>query len=298
MTDQSTNQNSDGAGGEGAAGGAGGEQQGGGAPGAGGEGQSWLEKAGLPEDVRGHASVKKYAKSPEDLARAVIHLESHLGIPADQIVRMPKADDKEGFAALYNKLGRPEKPDGYTAKIEGDQMDEATFSAFKSQAHELGLSNVQVEGLAKWYGATGAQTMEQLQAADTAARTANETALKGEFGQAYEQNVQLAADAAVKFGGEDLANWLKETGAGNDPRVIKAWLAVAKAAAEPGTPDPSGNQGGDRKVMTPAEAEAELAKMESDPEIMKALTDPNHINKQHYHERRLMLIKLSKGNKA
>lgn len=294
MTDQATNQSSEGGDAGGAADQAADKGVDKAATGGGGDGASWLETAGLPEDVRNHATVKKYAASPEGLARAVIHLEGHLGAPAEQIIRLPKPDDKDGQAALWNRLGRPETPDKYTAEIDGDQMDKETFSAFKAQAHEMGLTDAQVKGLAAWYAATGAQTAEKLQADDAAARTANEAALKSDYGAAYDQTVTEAAAAALKFGGEEYADYLKRTGLGNDPATIKAWAAVAKAAAEPGSPDPSNRGGDSRRTLSPAEAEAELAKMEADPEISKILTDPNHPNKDFYHNKRLELIKQAK----
>jgi len=291
MTDQNTNLNSDdGAGGAG--------DQGGGA-GGGGEGGSWLDKLNLPEDVRAHATVAKYAASPEAFARGLIHLEGHLGAPAEQLLRLPKPDDKDGMGAIYNKLGRPEKPDGYTAKIEGDAMDAAAFDAFKAQAHELGITNAQLEGLTKWYAATGQQTMQQLEAADKAAREAADLALKQEWGGAYGDKIDAAAEMAAKFGGEELDGYLKETGLGNDPRMLKAWAAVADAMGEAGAGfDPSQRGRDSNRGPTPAEAEAELVKMETDPEIQKILLDPTHPNKKFYHEKRLALIKAKGAGKA
>lgn len=266
-----------------------------------GDPKSWLEGLSLPEDVRDHATIKKYAASPEALARAVIHLEGHLGVPAEQLIRLPKPDDAEGNAGLWNRLGRPETPDKFEVKLpEGSDLDKAGMDSFLAHMHKAGpLTGPMAQAAADWYGGYAKQVQDDADKAFKSAMETSETALKQELGGAYEPTVAAAAEAAGRFGGADYAQYLKDSGEGNDPRSIKAWAAVAKAAGEPGAPDPGGKVTRRDGALTPAEAEAELAKF-SNPEAeeYKGVMDANHAQHDFYVKRRNDLFQMKRGGTA
>jgi len=263
--------------------------------------KSWLEGLGLPEDVRDHAAIKKYAASPEGLARAVIHLEGHMGVPAEQLVRLPKPDDAEGNAALWNRLGRPETPDKFDIKLpEGSDLDKAGLDSFLAHLHKAGpMTPSMAQAAADWYGGYAKQVAAESERHFAAARETADADLKKELGGAYEATIDAAAEAVERFGGADYVQYLKDTNQGSDPRAIKAWAAVAKASAEPGAPDPGGKGAGSRReggVMSPAEAEAELAKF-SNPEAeeYKGVMDNNHAQHDFYVKRRNDLFRMKRG---
>lgn len=137
-------------------------------------------------------------KLPADQALAKVlpmyrGAEQKLGVPADQLLRMPKDEnDAEGWNAVMAKLGRPENPDGY-----GLQAPEGSNGEFLKTAsgwfHELGIPKRQAAGLAgKWNEYMQAQQV----AADGAwnQRFDQEIgALKGEWqGPEFDKNVDLA----------------------------------------------------------------------------------------------------------
>lgn len=310
MTDQANSQNSNDQGGADVAGAAAaaaeaakagdkaGDKGGGDAP------KSWLEGLDLPEDVRDHATVKKYAANPEGLLRGMIHLEGHMGAPAEQLVRLPKPDDAEGNAALWNRLGRPETPDKYEVKVpEGSDLDKAGVDSFLAHLHKAGpLTPAMAQAAADWYGGYAKQTVEEAGRQFKALQDTAQADLRREWGGAYEGNLDAAAEAVEKFGGADYVKYLKDSGLGDDPASIKAWAAVAKASGEPGSPDPGGKGAGARRVggaLTPAEAEAELVKFNTPgSDEYKALQDGNDPNHDHFVKKRNDLFRMKRGGAA
>lgn len=290
MTDATTHLNSDNPGGEG---------EGGNVPG-GGEGKSWLDGLKLPDDVRSDPTVAKFAADPEGMARSLIHLQKHFGLPAEQIVRLPKPDDAEANGKFWNTLGRPETPDKYEVKIpEGSDLDKAGLDSFLAHMHKAGpLTGPMAQAAADWYGGFAAQLAQDRATAFEAAQKAGTEALKAEWGAAYEDNLDAAAEMAERFGGKDYVKFLKDSGQGNDPANLKAWAAVAKAAGEPGSPDPGGKRGGGGGGMTPAEAEAALTVYSTPgtPEYV-ALHDGAHAQHAFHVNKRNELFQLKRGQK-
>lgn len=247
--------------------------------------------AALPDDLKGDAKVTRYAKS-EDAARALIHFQGLYGVPENQLLRLPKPDDAAGNEALWNRMGRPESADKYELEVpDGSPLDKDATSAFLAHMHKAGpFTGPMAKAAMDWYAGYAKQVGEQVGQADAQARTGAEASLKAEWGDAYKQNLDAAAQAAIRFGGEDYKKYLDESGMGNDPRSMKAWLKVAEAGREAGPPpkDPGRDQAGG--LMTPASARAELAKMEGDKVIMAALHNANDAQHEFYTSRRLQLI--------
>ena len=269
------------------------------AGGAGGEAKSWLES--LPDDIRDNSILKRYA-TPEDGARALISATGRLGVPPEELIRLPKPDDAKGVEALWNKVGRPEKVDGYgDVKLpDGSPMDKDALQGFLATMHQTGpFTPAQAQAAAKWYGDFGAAQVKAATDAFAAAKAEGERALKGEWGAAYQQNLDAAALAAERFGGKDFRAFVDESGMGDDPRFLKTFKAIADAMGEAGAPPHErGRDGGARNgVLAPAEAQAERARMEADPKIMKALMDPSDPHHEHQVQRRLELIRLSEQKK-
>src|SRR6185369_12579211 len=75
----------------------------------GGESQSPEWMAGLPDDLKGDATLTRY-KSLDDLARG--HLETKKLASSKLIIPGDGATD-EDWGKFYDALGRPESPDKY-----------------------------------------------------------------------------------------------------------------------------------------------------------------------------------------
>ena len=65
-----------------------------------------------------------------------------MGLPADQILRLPKADDAEGMMKVYDRLGRPAKPEEYKLPKVAHRTPEAEKAA-QEWFHKAGLTTSQ-----------------------------------------------------------------------------------------------------------------------------------------------------------
>lgn len=153
------------------------------------------------ESLRGYLETKGF-KDHGALAESYRNLEKLRGVPENELLRMPKEGDTEAWNAFYNRLGRPENPDGYSLPIpDGDD------GAFAKQAaqwmHEAGLTPAQAQALAsknnEWLSAQ-VKAFEDQQAIESDRQM---TELKSEWGQAFEQNTEIARRAAKQFGLEE-----------------------------------------------------------------------------------------------
>lgn len=126
--------------------------------------------------------------------------EQKLGVPADQILRLPKDDnDTEGWTAAMRRLGAPEKPEDY-----GIQAPEGDSGEFLKKAttwfHELGIPKRQAAGLAAKYQEHVAASVEAREGACNQRFDDEINALKGEWGAEYDKNADLAKRVMKSFG--------------------------------------------------------------------------------------------------
>ena len=147
-------------------------------------------------DLKGYVTNKGW-KDPADLANGYRNLEKLLG---SEKLPMPKgAEDKEGWSRVYDALGRPKSAEEYKLPVpDGDPGDFAKAAAGKF--HELGISQQQAQSLAEWFNQTQAGQLEQMTAQQAQNVEKQLTDLKGEWGQAYDENVNLGQRAAREFG--------------------------------------------------------------------------------------------------
>lgn len=174
-------------------------------PGAGGSDQAgapatdWT--ASLDPQLRGYVANKGW-KDPGGLVEGYRNLESLMGAPSDQILRLPKAGDTNAERALWTRLGAPQDPKGYDFKTpEGG--NEAFTEAAAKWFHEAGTPKAQAQAiLSKFNEHLAAQIQEQA-TAEAAAKKEAQDALKSKWGAAYEQNLSRGQKAAAEFGVTD-----------------------------------------------------------------------------------------------
>lgn len=262
-----------GAGGGTGAAGAGGTPGGSGAGGGGeagaGSGNPWFSgfKA---EDVRTYIETKGF-KDPESVASAYMNLEKTRGVPADRILTLPAEDKPEAWAPIFNKLGRPEKPEGYGLKAaEGQSAD---FLAWQQNTfHELGLSKKQAESLASKWNEQFAASLQQEQNAGREAAQQQETKLKQEWGGAFEQNAGVVEKFMEALGMDENTGKALGKALGYDGSMKFLHGIVQKFGITLGESQFHGgeNGGNDFGAMTPAVAKAKLGEYMSNPEWKKA----------------------------
>lgn len=225
----------------------------------------------LPEELANDPSMAPI-KDLEGLAKGYVHAQRMVG--RDK-VPIPADDDAAGWESVYNRLGRPEKPEDYdlsqTPTPEGVEVDDKLVDGFKAKAHEMGLNARQTAQMYDWYmSQTGEQLASTQQAQEQAYQDA-ERSLRREFGEAYDQHLNLARSAVKELGGDGLMAKLDQSGLGNDPDMIKFLARAGQQIA----PDDLVGRGGPSRV-TPDEARSRIAERQRDPEFVKAYTDGQH----------------------
>ena len=228
-------------------------------------------RSALPEDIRDNPSFAKF-NDVTSLASSYVNLQSHLG--RDKIAKPVTDSDWDD---VYEFLGRPESADKYEIELpEGlpdeiaSQFNDEKLSLFKQEAHKLGLNAEQVKRLVAWQAGNMSKQHEAYKGIIDQSMEQGESALRQEWGRAYDQNLGFARKAFVEYGGDALAAKMESSGLGNDPDVLKAFANIAKTTMA--DKDLAGPSSGTHMALTPEEARAEASTIMSHP----AYTDKRH----------------------
>lgn len=240
---------------------------GGGAPAeAGGSEGNWYDS--LPQDMREDQNITKF-DSVEAMGKSWLNAQRLIG--ADKIP-MPQTD--EDWGNVYNRLGRPEDVTGYQIEApEGAEINQDMQDSFLSTAHNLGLNQKQVEGLAAWQFEQGANADTQSQQASEQAFTEAMNGLKNEWGGAFEQNANIAVRAAGEFLGDNDKQFLESAkvdgvALGDHPAFLKLFNNIGKQMMEGSKLEGIGSE----MAKTPQEMEDERNSLMAHP----AYLDRNH----------------------
>ena len=216
--------------------------------------ETWMES--LPEELREDATLKSIQDFPS-MAKMLVSGQKMIG--ADKIMVPGKESTDEDWGKIFNKLGRPEKSDGYAlAKPEipeGMPWDDKAVLAFQEAAHKTGLLPKQAKDLFDWYNGIVTDAYTGSQKATQEAYDGAVAALKKEWGAAYDQKLELAESAVRAFGGEEAIEELKLK---NRPQLIKLFSNIGSQISE-------GKLKGMDGVNTPNEAQGQINAILGDP---------------------------------
>jgi len=202
-------------------------------------------------------------KTNDELIKAYSNLESMMG---KKVTSLTPDEAK----VLKELQGRPKSVDEYKLP---EGTPEEVGAWFKDQAFKLGLSNNDAMELMHGYTDLLKRDSETQDADLIAYHENNIAILKTEFGAAFEQRVELAQQAALSIGGEDLVNVLGEAGLGTHPVVIKALANIGKSMKEDSIPT---SQQSSRFGTTPEEAKRTIDSKMLDSEFRDAYFNARH----------------------
>ena len=211
----------------------------------------------LPDDLRMEPSLRNFTDSAS-LAKSYVH--AHRMIGADKIPLPGKTATDEDWANVWAKLGRPQSPSEYEVKFENPVFAESEMEGFRKSAFEAGLNNRQVERMAKFLEETvSGASSSRSEMAEKAVYEA-EQELRQEFGQAFEQRMALAYNAATQLLGD--ASLLDEVQLsdgrmlGDHPQVVRMFAKLAEQIGEDKLLGETSEL-----IMTPQEAGQRIAEM-------------------------------------
>lgn len=254
----------------------------------------WL--GGVSDDVRGHILGKGY-KGVAELAAAYVSAEKLIG--ADKVAIPGKSAGPEEWAALYGKLGRPEKPEGYELKkpdnFPGYADDTANW--FKNAAHKHGLSQRQAAALhdefIEFLG--GALSRQETEGAERAA--AAKAALEKAWGaDKVAANLELANRVVRSYPG--LAEELKDLGLQNAPGLAQALALLGDLTLKEDDLVTGTAAGGAPNTPEAAKAALERLSEEAARDPKHPLLDASHPDHRKTVARQTELYKLAYPGKA
>lgn len=225
----------------------------------------------IPEDYKEEKSLQNFSNM-NDFVKSYLHSQKLVG--ADKIPVPNKMATDEDWKAVYDRLGRPETPDGYKYNLPKEtKLEESTLKAFSEEAHKLGLLPKQAEGIINYYNSIAEQSEQAATVNEEAARAEAEAELRKEYGPAYDLKIAQARNLATNtFGADFLRDTKLADGSvlGNHPQVVRAFADLASKISEDGIV-----QGEATSAMTVKEIDGEI---ESLTQPGSAYWDKTHIN--------------------
>jgi hypothetical protein len=212
-------------------------------------------------DLKGFAELKKL-NSPADAVKGWQSAEKLLGVPAEQLLRIPGADAKpEDFNPIYDRLGRPKDATEYKLPIpEGDNGEFAKKMA--PILHKHGLTSRQAEGLANDWNGVMIETAKTMAEEQNIQETADLESLKKEWGGAYDQRVELGRRAVRQFAPDQETLGALEKSLGT-AKLIKLFAKIGEGLGE-AKPAGFDTESSGTFGLTPAAAKAKLTELETD----------------------------------
>jgi len=243
------------------------------------------------QDLRSYAEGKGFDKAGfEGLVKSYSHLEK-MTTNKDSTVVIPGLDAPlDQTDAFYNRLGRPEAPDGYAFQLP-EGSDTARLDGLRAAAHQLGLSDKQFSGLAEADSAYFSGITEQSTQNNEMAATDADNALRQEWGAAYDQNVAGVERYADQLGmsQEQLVGLRDSMG------PVEAMKFVHGLGGKLGEAPMDYGEAGQSNLLTPAAASEELRGLTSDPQFMEAWLNKGHPQHNDMMEKKARLSRQAAG---
>lgn len=233
--------------------------------------QSLDFKTLIPEAYKEEKSLQNFSNM-DDFVKSYLHSQRLVG--ADKIPVPNKLATEDDWNTVYERLGRPENPEGYSYDLpQESKIDDATLKAFSAEAHKLGLLPQQAQGIMNYYNNLAEQSEKSLEYRDETARAEAEIELRKEYGPAYDLKISQARNLATNTLGADfLRNTILQDGSslGNHPQIVRAFAELSSKLSED-----SMVQGEVTSAMTVKEIDGEIDNL---TQPGSAYWDKNHIN--------------------
>jgi hypothetical protein len=228
-------------------------------------------KDALPAEFKDEPSLKAIG-DVQTLVKSYIHSQKMVG--KNKLTIPDQHATEDDWRQFYHKIGLPQKFEEYNFEIPKDaQFEDGFVTQLKDQAYKAGILPKQMGQLVDWYSKANNEAlkaMEQKQQAEVQERIGS---LKQEWGQAFNQKVQMAQRAlkATGLGGE-VFDWLNETGLGDEPMLIKLFAALGEMVKEDTLGDADVGQ-----ALTPKELQGRINEILGDKaHPVHQKTHPNH----------------------
>ena len=237
------------------------------------ETQNWKE--GLPEDLREHTALAP-SQDIDNLAKAYVNASAMIG--RDKIAIPGEHSSAEDWVDVYTRLGRPENGEAYDING-GENPDADMMGWFRNTAHDVGLNNSQAQKLVDSYNELLAKNVAEQPDLDQI-RSGIQAELQKEYGNAYDDRLELARSITREFGGDGLSEIQLADGTllGDSPDFIKAMVSAGEYIRERLSEDSFEGIEKTDTSMTPQEAQDKLREIEDPKGPLWDQKHPAHDN--------------------
>lgn len=167
---------------------------------------------------------------------------SQPGAEGDKPAEEKPADDKKQEGDKPDEKKDDDKPEGAPEKYEfqaseGVELDTEALKEFEPVAREMNLTNEQAQKLVDVYPKilAGVQQRQVEAWQQTTEQWAADVKADKEIGgDKLPSNLSAAQRALDQFGTPELKTYLNDTGLGNHPDLVKAFVKIGKAMSEDG----------------------------------------------------------------
>ena len=233
-----------------------------------GESASADWKAGLSEELQRDPSIA-HIPDVETMAKSYVNAQRMVG--AEKIAIPGKHGTDEEWSQVYDKLGRPEAPDGYELEMnnvpDGMAANPELIGWFQQTAHKVGLSPQQAQMLADEYNtmagvAEGSPDEAAIEAEAREQEGVRE--LQREYGKAFDNKVDLAKAVLQEHGGGGLLELKLSDGRalGSHPDLVRTFVNIGDMMKSKLGEDSIKGPKSDGSI-TPGDAQKELTKIQA-----------------------------------
>lgn len=187
----------------------------------------------LPKDLKENAEYVKVLNQFDDQNGVIrAYLQGSGKTDINELVAAASDEDK---AKYFKAIGRPDTPDGYALKMdlpESIPTDPAMIEGFKKVAHAAGLSPAQAQRIVDFYNKEIASAFERQTNQSRHTLEAGSKALRDDWRQAFEANIEIAKRFAKSTFSATTFNKLIESGLANDPDFVRDCFKAGERISE------------------------------------------------------------------
>jgi len=226
-------------------------------------------RSGLPEDIAGDPSLADI-KDVGSLAKSYVHAQRMVG--RDKVSIPQDGANEDEWNSFYDRLGRPEKyeinkdavtfPENFPVQDNIENLQESLLTLY----HGAGLTNDQANKVHSGLLKQLVNDFEEAQSLTDTRSSEWKAQLEKDFGRAYDQQVDYAQRAAREFGGDEIINFLEETGLGDNPLLVKMFAKIGSQMTESTAKD---GANANNFALTPNAARQEIARLQRDSVFMQ-----------------------------
>lgn len=193
--------------------------------------------------LKEHPSALKFKDAPSVLKsyiEAEKSLSGRVAVPTDK-------STPEERSAFWNKLGRPEKADGYKLTELKDlhpsiKLGPEGAKPYLEMAHSLNITNEAADKLHSWFLKQMSEAAKVSEKTALEAQAASKAALEKEWGGKLAENLEASKKFVELVGGKDAVDALGDMG--NNPALLKMLHKISTVISEDAIQKINGGQGG------------------------------------------------------